>query len=85
MSRMRWDGQTDGRTFPLIHLRRLLRSAADKNLNRRSIVYHVDDYDFCFRILLLDKGRVKEHDSPAVLIAKPDGLFRAMAKDAGLI
>ena len=42
MSRMRWDRQTDGRTFPLIHLRRLLRSAADKN--EPEVKYYIAQY-----------------------------------------
>ena len=37
-SRRGWTRQTDGRTFPLIHLRRLLRSAADKNLSVKKII-----------------------------------------------
>ncbi|KAK3738617.1 hypothetical protein RRG08_040275 [Elysia crispata] len=41
----------------------------------------VMDYD---RILVLDKGEVKEFDSPTALLAKPDGLFYEMAKAAGI-
>ena len=40
---------------------------------------------FSFRILVLDKGHVIEHDTPAALLAKQDGSFRGMAKDAGLM
>ena len=39
----------------------------------------------CFRILVLDKGEVKEFDSPKVLLSNKDSIFHGMAKDAGLV
>ena len=39
------------------------------------------DYD---RILVLDRGVVKEFDKPEVLLTNPDGIFYSMAKDAGI-
>ncbi|KAK3589166.1 hypothetical protein CHS0354_018871 [Potamilus streckersoni] len=42
----------------------------------------VMDYD---RILVLDKGEIKEFDSPNSLLSRPDSLFYQMAKDAKLI
>lgn len=38
---------------------------------------------FCFRVLVLDAGKVAEFDSPINLI-KTKGIFYEMAKDAGL-
>ena len=40
-------------------------------------------YAFCFRILVLDAGEIREFDSPASLI-KQQSVFYGMAKDAGL-
>ncbi|XP_076446983.1 multidrug resistance-associated protein 1-like [Babylonia areolata] len=38
----------------------------------------------CDRILVLDAGEVQEFDTPQNLLAKPDSIFAAMVKDAGL-
>ncbi|XP_076446135.1 multidrug resistance-associated protein 1-like isoform X2 [Babylonia areolata] len=38
----------------------------------------------CDRVLVLDAGMVQEFDSPQNLMAKPDSVFSAMLKDAGL-
>jgi hypothetical protein len=35
-------------------------------------------------VLVLDQGQVYEYDAPASLLRKPDGLFLAMARKAGL-
>ena len=32
-----------------------------------------------------NSGEIAEFDSPAALLTKPDGIFRSMAKDAGLL
>ena len=40
------------------------------------------DYD---RILVLDKGKVAEYDTPAALLANNKGVFYGMAKDANLV
>ncbi|GFO29712.1 multidrug resistance-associated protein 1 [Plakobranchus ocellatus] len=42
----------------------------------------VMDYD---RILVLEKGEVKEFDTPSALLEEPNGLFREMAKSAGIV
>lgn len=39
----------------------------------------------CFRVIVLDKGEIKEMDSPENLLKDENSLFYAMAKDAGLI
>jgi ABC-type multidrug transport system fused ATPase/permease subunit len=36
------------------------------------------------RVIVLDKGEITEYDSPGKLIANPNSIFHAMAKDAGL-
>lgn len=36
------------------------------------------------RILVLDKGKVKEFDAPNVLLQNSESVFYSMAKDAGL-
>lgn len=38
----------------------------------------------CDRLLVMSAGRVVEFDSPRALLAKPDGVFKNMAKDAGI-
>ena len=38
----------------------------------------------CDKILVMSAGRLVEYDSPAVLLKRPDSLFRALAVDAGL-
>ncbi|XP_059141154.1 multidrug resistance-associated protein 1-like [Physella acuta] len=42
----------------------------------------VMDYD---RILVLDKGEVREYDTPQNLLKNTDGIFYSMAKTAGLV
>ncbi|PIC15233.1 hypothetical protein B9Z55_022287 [Caenorhabditis nigoni] len=37
------------------------------------------------RLLVLDKGRVAEFDTPKRLLANPDGIFYSMAKDANVL
>ncbi|TNY24017.1 hypothetical protein DMC30DRAFT_371993 [Rhodotorula diobovata] len=39
----------------------------------------------CDKILVMSAGEVAEYDSPANLLAKPDGIFRALAAEAGVI
>lgn len=36
------------------------------------------------RVIVLDKGRIAEFDSPANLLSKPESIFYGMCKDAGL-
>lgn len=38
-----------------------------------------------FRILVLDKGEIKEFDSPSALLEDKTSIFYGMAKDAGLV
>ena len=40
------------------------------------------DYD---RIMVLDKGRLVEWDTPEQLLANPESIFHGMAEDAGLV
>merc|ERR1719204_2002185 len=40
------------------------------------------DYD---RIMVLDKGELREYDSPNKLLQNPDSIFYGMVKDAGLL
>ncbi|XP_053387287.1 multidrug resistance-associated protein 1-like [Mercenaria mercenaria] len=42
----------------------------------------VMDYD---RLMVLDKGKLAEFDSPAALLQNTDSIFHGMAKDAGLV
>ncbi|PIO52341.1 ABC transporter, ATP-binding protein, partial [Teladorsagia circumcincta] len=39
----------------------------------------------CDRLLVLSAGCVVEFDSPKALLAKPEGVFYSMAKDAGIV
>ena len=38
-----------------------------------------------FRIVVLDKGRVVEYDSPNTLVSDRKSIFFSMAKKAGLV
>ena len=40
------------------------------------------DYD---RIMVLDRGLIKEFDSPQALLADKSSIFHSMAKDANLV
>ncbi|GAA6044266.1 hypothetical protein JCM8097_004322 [Rhodosporidiobolus ruineniae] len=39
----------------------------------------------CDKILVMDKGRVAEFDSPAKLLERPESIFRSLAIEAGLV
>ncbi|KIH68436.1 hypothetical protein ANCDUO_01221 [Ancylostoma duodenale] len=49
-----------------------------------TIAHRLNTVMDCDRLLVLEGGRIVEFDSPRILLAKQDGLFRSMAKDAGL-
>ncbi|EYC24800.1 hypothetical protein Y032_0013g2114 [Ancylostoma ceylanicum] len=49
-----------------------------------TIAHRLNTVMDCDRLLVLEAGRIVEFDSPRVLLAKQDGLFRSMAKDAGI-
>ncbi|KHJ98856.1 ABC transporter, ATP-binding protein [Oesophagostomum dentatum] len=50
-----------------------------------TIAHRLNTVMDCDRLLVLEAGRVVEFDSPRELLAKHDGLFRSMAKDAGIV
>ncbi|KAJ1364190.1 Multidrug resistance-associated protein 1 [Parelaphostrongylus tenuis] len=50
-----------------------------------TIAHRLNTVMDCDRLLVLSEGRVVEFDSPQVLMNRPNGVFRAMAKDAGII
>lgn len=37
------------------------------------------------RVILLDKGRIAEFDTPANLLSNPNSIFYSMCRDAGLV
>ena len=39
----------------------------------------------CYRIMVLDDGKIKELDTPANLLADPESALFAMAKEASLV
>ena len=39
----------------------------------------------CFRILVMDQGRIAEFDTPANLLKDKTGIFYSMAQNAGVI
>ncbi|XP_054270085.1 multidrug resistance-associated protein 1-like [Macrosteles quadrilineatus] len=45
-------------------------------------LHTIMDYD---RILVLDKGKVKEYDSPNKLLQDPNTIFYSMAKESGIV
>ena len=54
---------------------------------RKKSQFCFTNFDFCFnfRILVLDKGQVKEFDTPNNLLSNKKSIFYGMAKDAGLV
>ena len=40
---------------------------------------------FCYRVMVMSEGKIKEFDTPGALTADAESLFYKMAKDAGLI
>jgi hypothetical protein len=45
-----------------------------------------DSYDVSpFRVMVLDKGEIREFDSPNELLRNENGIFYGMSKDAGLV
>ena len=46
-------------------------------------IFHLDI--FFSRILVLDKGEIKEFDKPQTLLQNSNSVFYGMAKDAGLV
>ncbi|WKY16856.1 hypothetical protein Q1695_001460 [Nippostrongylus brasiliensis] len=50
-----------------------------------TIAHRLNTVMDCDRLLVLSAGRVVEFDSPSVLLSKPDGVFKNMAKDAGIV
>jgi ATP-binding cassette subfamily C (CFTR/MRP) protein 1 len=49
------------------------------------ITHNMEKTLACDKILVLDGGKLKEFDSPAVLLENKTSLFYAMVKDSGLI
>jgi len=47
-------------------------------------VFHQGGVEYC-RVLVLESGRVREFDSPAVLLGNKNSHFYLLAKDAGLV
>ena len=45
----------------------------------------VNEELFCFRILVMDQGRIAEFDTPANLLKDKTGIFYSMAQNAGVI
>ena len=39
----------------------------------------------CFRIVVMDHGKLVEFDSPSELLKRPDGIFYSIAKDAKVL
>jgi ABC-type multidrug transport system fused ATPase/permease subunit len=39
----------------------------------------------CYRVLVLDAGRIMQFDKPNILLADREGLFFSLARDAGLV
>lgn len=40
---------------------------------------------FFYRVIVLDKGEIREFDTPASLLSDKNSIFYGMAKDAGLV
>jgi ATP-binding cassette subfamily C (CFTR/MRP) protein 1 len=39
----------------------------------------------CFRVIVLDKGKIIEYDNPDTLLQQKKSAFYSMAKDANLV
>ncbi|VDM83303.1 unnamed protein product [Strongylus vulgaris] len=63
----------------------LQRTIREQFADLLTIAHRLNTVMDCDRLLVLDAGRVIEFDSPQALLAKEEGLFRSMAKDAGII
>ncbi len=66
---------------------RLSRAYAEKFKEATviTITHNMEKTLGCDKILVLDGGKVREFDSPEVLMSKHNSLFYAMAKDSGLV
>ena len=65
-------------------LQTTLRSSAFKEKTIITIAHRINTILDSDRILVLEKGRVAEFDSPAALVQR-EGLFFNLAKEAGLL
>ncbi|XP_052133282.1 multidrug resistance-associated protein 1-like [Frankliniella occidentalis] len=50
-----------------------------------TIAHRLNTIMDCNRVLVLDKGKVVEFDSPQMLLQRNDSMFYSLAKDAGLV
>jgi|TARA_R110002003_G_scaffold48_3_gene3902 ABC-type multidrug transport system fused ATPase/permease subunit len=65
-------------------LQTTLRSSMFKNKTIITIAHRINTILDCDRIIVLDKGRVAEFESPAELVRRK-GLFYELVKEAGLL
>lgn len=67
-----------------VHLQQMLRSSIFQNRTIITIAHRINTILDSDRIVVLDRGRVAEFDTPAELI-KQGGQFYNLVKEAGLL